>query len=79
MTRLLLVEDNLADARLFAELLREISGGSFALTTVDTLAGAIASAAGHDVVFLDLSLPIAGIALYGDQLRDVLTEIGNSV
>ena len=31
------------------------------------------------VVLLGLVLPFAGIILYGDQLRDLLTEIGNSV
>ena len=31
------------------------------------------------VVLFVIVLPIAGIALYGDQLRDILIEIGNSV
>ena len=31
------------------------------------------------VVLFGLVLPFAGIVLYGDQLRDLLTEIGNSV
>ena len=31
------------------------------------------------ILIFGLVLPIAGIALFGDQLRDVLTEIGNSV
>ncbi len=31
------------------------------------------------VVLIGLVLPIAGLALYGDQLRDILIEIGNSV
>jgi uncharacterized RDD family membrane protein YckC len=31
------------------------------------------------ILIFGLVLPIAGIVLYGDQLRDVLTEIGNSV
>lgn len=59
MTRVLLVEDNRGDARLFAELLIEVPHGQFALTTVDTLAQALAAVGGHDVVFLDLSLPDA--------------------
>lgn len=59
MTRLLLVEDNRADARLFAELLAEVPQEQFVLTTVDTLASALQVAASHDVVFLDLSLPDA--------------------
>lgn len=57
MTKLLLVEDSRGDARLFAELLRELPRQPFALTTVATLAEALPIAAGHDVVFLDLSLP----------------------
>ena len=59
MTRLLLVEDSRGDARLFAEMLREIPRQPFALTTVEQLAQAIAQANDHDVVFLDLSLPDA--------------------
>ena len=31
------------------------------------------------IVIFGLVLPIAGIALYGDQLREILIEIGNSV
>ena len=31
------------------------------------------------VVLLGLVLPIAGLALFGDQLRDILVQIGNSV
>jgi signal transduction histidine kinase len=56
---ILLVEDNEADARLFAELLAELAGRPFKLTATGTLAGALAKIAGHDVVFLDLSLPDA--------------------
>ena len=59
MTRLLLVEDNRDDARLFAELLVEVPDGQFVLTTVGTLADALATVGTHDVVFLDLSLPDA--------------------
>jgi signal transduction histidine kinase/DNA-binding response OmpR family regulator len=57
--KILLVEDNRADARLFAELLSEVPGRPFQLTTVDTLAAARAQATTHDVLFLDLSLPDA--------------------
>jgi len=39
--RILLVEDNQADARLFAELLSEIPDRSFTLTRVDTLEAAL--------------------------------------
>lgn len=56
---ILLVEDNEADARLFAELLAELEGRPFTLTPTRTLADAIAKIGGHDVVFLDLSLPDA--------------------
>lgn len=59
MTRVLLVEDNRADARLFAELLAEVEGITFTLTSVDTLARALEALPGQDVVFLDLSLPDA--------------------
>lgn len=57
--RILLVEDNAGDARLFAELLRDVPGRPFELTTAGTLAGAQSLVAGHDVIFLDLSLPDA--------------------
>ncbi len=61
--KVLLVEDNHGDARLFAELARDIPGAPFQLTTVGSLAAAIEVAAHHAVVFLDLSLPDAhGIA-----------------
>jgi CheY-like chemotaxis protein len=57
--KVLLVEDSLGDARLFAELLRELPAPRMELTTVGTLSDAIDVAANHDVVFLDLSLPDA--------------------
>ena len=56
---ILLVEDNQGDARLFAELLSELPGSPNPLTACSTLADAIANVGGHDVVFLDLSLPDA--------------------
>ncbi len=59
MIRVLLVEDNRGDARLFAELLSEVPGRPFELTTVERLADATSMVASHDVVFLDLSLPDA--------------------
>ncbi|MBA3460645.1 MAG: response regulator [Deltaproteobacteria bacterium] len=59
MTRLLLVEDSPGDARLFAEMLRDIPNQPFTLTTVEQLAQALVVADDHDVVFLDLSLPDA--------------------
>ena len=63
MIRILLVEDNRADARLFEELVSEIPGRPFALEVAGTLAEARARAASCDMVFLDLSLPDAhGIA-----------------
>jgi signal transduction histidine kinase len=57
--KVLLVEDNHADARLFAELLSEVSTKSFELTTVDTFGAAAPLVKEHDIVFLDLSLPDA--------------------
>ncbi|HEU0036816.1 MAG TPA: hybrid sensor histidine kinase/response regulator [Kofleriaceae bacterium] len=59
MTRILLVEDNRGDARLFEELVSEVPGRPFGVTSVGTLADAIAAVPGHDIVFLDLSLPDA--------------------
>ncbi|HSN27375.1 MAG TPA: ATP-binding protein [Kofleriaceae bacterium] len=57
--KILLVEDNQADARLFSELLSELSGKPFTLTHADTLDAALRVVGEHDVVFLDLSLPDA--------------------
>ena len=57
--KVLLVEDNHADARLFAELLSEVSDKSFKLTTTDTFASAAPLIREHDIIFLDLSLPDA--------------------
>lgn len=57
--RVLLVEDNVADARLLAELLKEIPGRPFELTTVGALAASLPLLPDHDVVLLDLSLPDA--------------------
>ncbi len=58
-TRVLLVEDNRADARLMAELLSEVPGRPFTVTAVETLAQALVHLPQHDVVLLDLSLPDA--------------------
>jgi signal transduction histidine kinase/DNA-binding response OmpR family regulator len=57
MNKVLLVEDSRGDARLFAEMLRDVPGQPFELTTVERLADAMPLAARHEVVFLDLSLP----------------------
>ncbi|MEJ7597321.1 MAG: ATP-binding protein [Kofleriaceae bacterium] len=59
MTRILLVEDNRADARLFEELVSEIPGRPFSIRVASTLAEASTLAPSHDIVFLDLSLPDA--------------------
>ncbi len=68
--KLLLVEDNHADARLFAELLSEVPGRPFSLTTVGTFASALPVVSHHDVVFLDLSLPDAhGIETVNRMVR----------
>jgi signal transduction histidine kinase len=57
--KVLLVEDNHADARLFAELLSEVANKSFQLTTADTFSSAAPLVRSQDIVFLDLSLPDA--------------------
>ena len=59
--RILLVEDNPLDARMFREMLRECSAGRFNLEHADRLATALGCLSqGHfDVVLLDLSLPDA--------------------
>ncbi len=58
-TRVLLVEDNAADARLLQELLLEVPRQPFLVTTVGTLRDAIDGVSGQQVVLLDLSLPDA--------------------
>ena len=58
MIRVLLVEDNRADARLLEEHLRDVHDG-FVLTMVDSLKAGLAIASEHDVILLDLSLPDA--------------------
>jgi signal transduction histidine kinase/DNA-binding NarL/FixJ family response regulator len=58
-TRVLLVEDSAADARLLQELLSEVPRQPFVVTTAETLRDAIAGISGQDVVLLDLSLPDA--------------------
>ncbi len=57
----LLVEDNLADARLMREAVREAEATHINLTHVDTLEKALGRLSGEhfDVVMLDLSLPDA--------------------
>jgi serine phosphatase RsbU (regulator of sigma subunit) len=59
LVHVLLVEDNPADARLIDVLLRQSGTGRFALSTVDTLAGALAhvQAKPTDIVLLDMTLP----------------------
>jgi signal transduction histidine kinase len=73
--RVLLVEDNAADARLIAELLNEIPGRPFRLTTVGTLGAAFPFVAGHDVILLDLSLPDA----YGLTTVERLVSAGRTL
>jgi len=59
--RVLLVEDNPGDARLFAELVRETGAGQWKLVHVDRLSTALdrLSREPFDVMLLDLSLPDA--------------------
>jgi CheY-like chemotaxis protein len=58
-TRVLLVEDNAADARLLQEYLAEVPDEPFSVTTVGTLREAVAAVGGQHAVLLDLSLPDA--------------------
>ncbi|MDB4985062.1 MAG: sensor signal transduction histidine kinase [Myxococcaceae bacterium] len=58
-TRVLLVEDNAADARLMRELLAEVPRQPFVVTVAGTLRDAILGLGDHDIVLLDLSLPDA--------------------
>lgn len=61
--RVLVVEDNRADARLLTELFSEVAERPFELRTAQTLEEALPLARESDVVLLDLSLPDAqGIA-----------------
>ncbi|MEP6865034.1 MAG: ATP-binding protein [Deltaproteobacteria bacterium] len=57
MTRVLLVEDNLGDARLIEELLREVPGHRYTITHATTLAEALGLVDHQDVALLDLTLP----------------------
>jgi two-component system, NarL family, sensor histidine kinase UhpB len=56
--RVLLVEDNAGDARLFAEMMRDL-GGDIDVEFADTLTAATTAVltGGYDVVLLDLGLP----------------------
>lgn len=72
--RVLLVEDNPADARLMAEIFREVSGSRFELSTAGSLRDAIPKLDGCDIVLLDLSLPDgAGI----DTAKNMLSACGD--
>jgi two-component system, cell cycle sensor histidine kinase and response regulator CckA len=59
--RVLLVEDNPGDARLFAELVRDAGAGQWKLVHVDRLSAALdrLTREPFDVILLDLSLPDA--------------------
>jgi PAS domain S-box-containing protein len=59
ITRVLLVEDNISDARLFREMLREAGSDRYVLETAGRLSDAIIliRKAPFDIVFLDLGLP----------------------
>ncbi len=57
--KVLLIEDNPADARLIEEMLRDVRGGHFELESADRLSTGLDRLAGgrQDAVLLDLSLP----------------------
>src|SRR3954464_8562137 len=59
MTRILLVEENVGDARLIAELLREVPDHQYAITHATTLGEALEHVPNSDVALVDLSLPDA--------------------
>ncbi len=75
--RVLLLEDNPGDVRLFKETLREISGICFELIHVDTLNAALAIARERefDVGLLDLALPDAHGLEVVQQLHDTSPDI----
>lgn len=58
-TRVLVIEDNPADAEVVSKLFRDIKSGNFSLVFADTLAKGAEVSAGKapDVVLLDLNLP----------------------
>ena len=75
--RILLVEDNLLDARLFQELLAEAAPGSFTIEHVRKLGDAVErlQRGGIDVVMSDLSLPDSqGIATF-EQLQGAAPRV----
>jgi diguanylate cyclase (GGDEF)-like protein len=57
--RVLIVEDNPGDEQLIRLALSDESGGNFAITTADTLAGAVCmvQSVAYDAILLDLHLP----------------------
>jgi DNA-binding response OmpR family regulator len=59
LVRVLLIEDNTADARLILELLRDAGGSLYKVTDAGSLQGGMGQlkTANYDVVVLDLSLP----------------------
>lgn len=73
----LVVEDNPGDARLLAELTREIQTVSFELTHVDSLAASLAmlNQKSFDIILLDLGLPDS----HGLEGLEKLRESGNQV
>ena len=75
-TRVLLVEDNVADVRLIRELMRESVSIPFELISVGRLAEAVSHIrdVGCDVILLDLGLPDSqGL----DTLKTLLESAGN--
>ena len=54
---ILLIEDNIGDARLIKEFLGEVTGSIFELDSVDRLSEAMEHLDGKDAILLDLALP----------------------
>lgn len=75
--RVLLIEDNPADAHLVREMLQEAENRPFALTYVDCLSDALRLAAEEpfDVALVDLTLPDAHGMSVVEQLQSALPEL----
>jgi phosphoserine phosphatase RsbU/P len=75
--RILLVEDNLLDARLFQELLAEAAPGSFTIEHARKLSDAIEKLlrGGIDIVMSDLTLPDSHGIVTFEQLKETAPQV----